>query len=134
MPQTTIVSNDIVRELNLVPSQTTIEVQDASLVYDEPDADWRYNPETIINQYRNRLFSVLGRLIEIVIPFASFAFGLWWDKVRGRSVVNQPKRAIRLREILTKLGPAYIKIGQALSTRPDLVSPTYLAELSTLQE
>jgi predicted unusual protein kinase regulating ubiquinone biosynthesis (AarF/ABC1/UbiB family) len=36
--------------------------------------------------------------------------------------------------MLTQLGPTYIKIGQALSTRPDLVPPTYLAELTTLQD
>ncbi|MFO0140899.1 MAG: ABC1 kinase family protein, partial [Aphanizomenon sp.] len=34
----------------------------------------------------------------------------------------------------TKLGPAYIKIGQALSTRPDLVPPIYLEELTRLQD
>jgi len=34
----------------------------------------------------------------------------------GRTVENQRRRAIQLRELLTQLGPAYIKIGQALST------------------
>jgi predicted unusual protein kinase regulating ubiquinone biosynthesis (AarF/ABC1/UbiB family) len=136
MPQTTIVSNNSLKqELDVVSSQTTIEVQDAELiVYDEPDADWRYNPDKITARYRYRPFSVLGRLIAIIIPFAAFAFGNWWDKFRGKSVSNQQKRAIQLRKILTKLGPAYIKIGQALSTRPDLVPPTYLAELSSLQD
>jgi predicted unusual protein kinase regulating ubiquinone biosynthesis (AarF/ABC1/UbiB family) len=134
MPQSTIASYQSLQELELIPSQATIEVEDASLVYDEPDADWRYNPDKIHDQYGNRPFSVLGRLIEIIIPFAAFALGNWWDKVRNKSVVNQPKRAAQLREILTKLGPAYIKIGQALSTRPDLVPPSYLAELSTLQD
>jgi len=36
--------------------------------------------------------------------------------------------------MLTNLGPAYIKIGQALSTRPDLVPPVYLDELTRLQD
>jgi predicted unusual protein kinase regulating ubiquinone biosynthesis (AarF/ABC1/UbiB family) len=134
MPQSTIASHQSLQELELIPSQATIEVEDASLVYDEPDADWRYNPDKITDRYRNRPFSVLGRLIEIIIPFAAFALGNWWDKVRNKAVVNQPKRAAQLRQILTKLGPAYIKIGQALSTRPDLVPPSYLAELSTLQD
>ncbi|MFW6296518.1 MAG: ABC1 kinase family protein, partial [Halothece sp.] len=47
---------------------------------------------------------------------------------------NEQKRAIELREILTELGPTYIKIGQALSTRPDLVPPIYLEELAQLQD
>ncbi|MFO5474574.1 MAG: ABC1 kinase family protein, partial [Dolichospermum sp.] len=47
---------------------------------------------------------------------------------------NEQRRAIQLRKLLTKLGPAYIKIGQALSTRPDLVPPVYLEELTKLQD
>jgi predicted unusual protein kinase regulating ubiquinone biosynthesis (AarF/ABC1/UbiB family) len=49
-------------------------------------------------------------------------------------VKNDRRRAVQLRELLTKLGPAYIKIGQALSTRPDLVPPIYLEELTKLQD
>lgn len=56
------------------------------------------------------------------------------DKITGNATKNEPKRAIRLREILTNLGPAFIKVGQALSTRPDLASPTYLEELTKLQD
>lgn len=38
-----------------------------------------------------------------------------------------------LRNILTDLGPVYIKLGQLLSTRPDLLSPDYIESLSQLQ-
>lgn len=38
-----------------------------------------------------------------------------------------------LRNILVELGPVYVKLGQLLSTRPDLLSPDYLDELSKLQ-
>lgn len=51
----------------------------------------------------------------------------------GKYEKNELKRAVKLRKILTKLG-AYIKIGQALSTRPDLVPPKYLDELTRLQD
>jgi len=49
---------------------------------------------------------------------------------------NQPadERAVALRERLVELGPAYIKLGQVLSTRPDLVSPAYVKELEHLQD
>lgn len=41
-------------------------------------------------------------------------------------------RAIELREIVTSLGPAYIKLGQALSIRPDILSPAAMTELQKL--
>ena len=41
---------------------------------------------------------------------------------------------MQLRDLLTELGPAFIKIGQAMSTRPDLVPPIFLEELSKLQD
>jgi predicted unusual protein kinase regulating ubiquinone biosynthesis (AarF/ABC1/UbiB family) len=44
------------------------------------------------------------------------------------------RRAIQLRELLTRLGPAYIKIGQALSTRPDLLPSVFVEELTKLQD
>ncbi|HIK18556.1 MAG TPA: AarF/ABC1/UbiB kinase family protein [Leptolyngbyaceae cyanobacterium M33_DOE_097] len=38
-----------------------------------------------------------------------------------------------LRNILVELGPVYVKLGQVLSTRPDLLPAAYIDELSTLQ-
>jgi predicted unusual protein kinase regulating ubiquinone biosynthesis (AarF/ABC1/UbiB family) len=103
-------------------------------VSDESDESWHYNPERINEYYDKRPFQALGRLCTIVLAFASFLVGLWWDKLTGQSEQKQTWRAIRLREILTQLGPAYIKVGQALSTRPDLVAPLYLKELTKLQD
>ncbi|PSB32532.1 ABC1 kinase family protein [Chlorogloea sp. CCALA 695] len=94
----------------------------------------RYNPETIAAHYKKKPLEVFGRIFKVIFPSVSFALGVWWDKKRGVSDRNEPKRAVQLKELLTKLGPAYIKIGQALSTRPDLVSPAYLEELTRLQD
>lgn len=44
------------------------------------------------------------------------------------------KPAEHLRLALEELGPTFIKLGQILSTRPDLIPPSYLAELSRLQD
>ncbi|MDJ0634519.1 MAG: AarF/ABC1/UbiB kinase family protein [Xenococcaceae cyanobacterium MO_188.B29] len=137
MSQTTIRNTDYYsQELSKFPSQSPQQhyQSQANAVEEETDTDWRYNPEKIIAYYRYRLFQVIGRLINIVIPFVLLALALWRDKITNKSIVNSRKRAARLREILTKLGPAYIKVGQALSTRPDLVSPTYLEELTKLQD
>jgi predicted unusual protein kinase regulating ubiquinone biosynthesis (AarF/ABC1/UbiB family) len=94
----------------------------------------RYDPEVIAACYRGRPVQVWGRILSVFWTFLGFMGGLWWDRSFGQIERNQPKRAARLREILTDLGPAYIKIGQALSTRPDLVPPLYLEELTLLQD
>lgn len=108
--------------------------EDLGPISDVSPDSWRYNPETITEFYQQRPFQVLARLITILFPVISFYFTNWWDSLWGNSAKNEKKQAIKLKQILTKLGPAYIKIGQALSTRPDLVSPAYLQELTTLQD
>ena len=131
MPQETILSRT---DTITVPSQAIDTYADTELAYDEPNADWRYNPETNNARYRRRPFAVFARLVAILFPFTRFALGAWWDNFTGNSIIKQKKRARQLIRILTKLGPAYIKIGQALSTRPDVVPPSYLEELTTLQD
>ncbi|XP_074560730.1 uncharacterized protein LOC141816906 [Curcuma longa] len=44
------------------------------------------------------------------------------------------KRAVKFREALIRLGPFYIKLGQALSTRSDILPSAYCQELSKLQD
>ncbi|XP_025800676.1 uncharacterized protein LOC112880332 isoform X2 [Panicum hallii] len=44
------------------------------------------------------------------------------------------KRAEKFRETLIRLGPFYIKLGQALSTRPDILPSAYCQELAKLQD
>ena len=48
------------------------------------------------------------------------------DAATGRLAANEAKRAVQLRRVLADLGPAFIKVGQALSARPDLLPQTYL--------
>ncbi|WP_026104228.1 AarF/ABC1/UbiB kinase family protein [Anabaena sp. PCC 7108] len=93
-----------------------------------------YNPEEIRAHYENKPWQVFRRILAVLQPILSFVLGTWWDKQRGIVVKNDSRRATELRILLTKLGPAYIKIGQALSTRPDLVPPVYLEELTKLQD
>ncbi|EFA72428.1 ABC-1 [Raphidiopsis brookii D9] len=93
-----------------------------------------YDPQQIAAYYQDKLGQVLQRILAVMVPVLSLVFALWWGKRRGIVVENHRPIAIQLRELLTKLGPAYIKIGQALSTRPDLVPPIYLEELTKLQD
>ncbi|KAG5065457.1 hypothetical protein AAZX31_04G057700 [Glycine max] len=49
-------------------------------------------------------------------------------------VQDMGKRAVKFRETLIRLGPFYIKLGQALSTRPDILPTVYCQELAKLQD
>ncbi|MEB3294933.1 MAG: AarF/ABC1/UbiB kinase family protein [Synechococcales bacterium] len=93
-----------------------------------------YDPQAIADYYRSRPWLVMGRTIGIFLPLLSYFLGIWSDSKQGKKITEQRDRAIQLRELLTKLGPAFIKIGQALSTRPDLVPPLFTEELSKLQD
>ncbi|MEM6251440.1 MAG: AarF/ABC1/UbiB kinase family protein [Cyanobacteria bacterium P01_D01_bin.156] len=93
-----------------------------------------YDPDAIARYYSSRPLQILFRLVELVWTFLGFGLGVLWDRQTGNQAQNESKRAVQLREVLTKLGPAYIKIGQALSTRPDLVPPAYMEELVKLQD
>ncbi|MEO0948337.1 MAG: AarF/ABC1/UbiB kinase family protein, partial [Cyanobacteria bacterium J06641_5] len=115
-------------------TRTTTALSGAVNSPDLTAEDWRYDPARIDAYYRNRLPQVVRRLFALLVPTVSFAIGLLLDKFTDAGDRNESKRAVQLRELLTQLGPAYIKIGQALSTRPDLVPPTYLEELSRLQD
>ena len=62
-----------------------------------------------------------------------------WDYMRrlltgGKTAEPQLPTPAVLRNILVDLGPVYVKLGQLLSTRPDLLNPAYIEELSTLQD
>jgi predicted unusual protein kinase regulating ubiquinone biosynthesis (AarF/ABC1/UbiB family) len=93
-----------------------------------------YDPERIRQQYEGQWLKVTQRWMAILVPFTRFVFHRWWDARTGTARANEKSRAIELREMLTNLGPAFIKIGQALSTRPDILSAGFLEELSKLQD
>jgi predicted unusual protein kinase regulating ubiquinone biosynthesis (AarF/ABC1/UbiB family) len=93
-----------------------------------------YDPKAIARYYRFRPWRSFSRAFIIIWLFVRFLLGLKWDEWFNQVEANKSKRAIQLRKLLTRLGPTYIKIGQALSTRPDLVRKDFLEELTKLQD
>lgn len=93
-----------------------------------------YDPQLICRYYRWRLPQVIGRALAILWPFLWFVLCLRWDQLWGHTDRNVGRRSVQLRQLLTDLGPTFIKVGQALSTRPDLVRKDYLEELTQLQD
>jgi ubiquinone biosynthesis protein len=47
---------------------------------------------------------------------------------------NMSSRPVRIRQVLEELGPTYIKLGQILATRPDLIPPEWAEEFKHLQD
>ena len=97
-------------------------------------APLRYDPEASARKFSRDPVRVAARAAEIAQSLSSFAVDVALDYQRGTMEANSRKRAEQLRGKLTRLGPAFVKVGQALSTRPDLLPTQYLEELSTLQD
>jgi len=114
---------------SILPDTITVES-----VADIDDESWRYDYELINAYHDKRPWQVVKRFFSVVFPFLSFSINIWWDRTTNSVERNERKRGSQLRTILTRLGPTYIKIGQALSTRPDLVPPAYIEELTILQD
>src|ERR1700754_3953711 len=60
----------------------------------------------------------------------AFIAGFWWYFLRHDARV----RGVRLRDALESLGPVFVKFGQLLSVRPDLVPEDIADELAKLQD
>ena len=94
----------------------------------------RYNPQAIADYYNKRPWLVIWRALTVIGLFVGLGIGLLLDRSIGHAEINRSARAGQLRDILTQLGPTYIKVGQALSTRPDLIKQDFLEELIKLQD
>jgi ubiquinone biosynthesis protein len=76
----------------------------------------------------------IGRLSEIAQVAVRHGFGYVVDGHRDTSGETGTTRGRHLREMLDELGPTFVKFGQLLSTRPDVVPPDIIIELRSLQD
>ncbi|MGF1481635.1 MAG: ABC1 kinase family protein [Cyanophyceae cyanobacterium] len=83
---------------------------------------------------QRHLASPLARQLQIFGVAVKLLWFIWWDSVAGNSHQQRQRRARWLVKQLLKLGPTFIKIGQALSTRADLIPLEYVQELAHLQD
>jgi len=89
----------------------------------------------------------MGRLSEIAQVAVRHGFGYFFERHKltdilpwtarveaGAESAGGSERGRHLREMLDELGPTFVKFGQLLSTRPDVVPPDIVAELRGLQD
>lgn len=79
-------------------------------------------------------FSLAHPLCQIATTLGVFLGKVARDYATGQLEKHMESRAIELRRTLASLGPSFVKIGQGLSSRPDLLPRVYLEQLSSLQD
>ena len=110
------------------PSSTSDFLEAAGLL--------EYDPAAITRIYAGHPQRLLRRLWQTLVPIGLYLLGVGFDWLSQR-LKNPDHARARAREaadLVASLGPAFIKAGQALSTRPDIVPPLLLEELAQLQD
>ncbi len=92
-----------------------------------------------------KTYKRIGRYRQVIFVLAKYGFDDIVDRIgpdiisrrllkrRGKKKAEQPT-AERIRLALTELGPTFVKFGQLLSTRPDVIPEEYITELEKLQD
>ncbi len=93
----------------------------------------RYDPGRDLRWLLLRPWIAIPRLIQVLWSLGGLVLVLLLQGGSSDSAVQQ-RLARRILNTLTGLGPCFIKVGQALSTRPDLVRRDWLEELTRLQD
>jgi predicted unusual protein kinase regulating ubiquinone biosynthesis (AarF/ABC1/UbiB family)/nucleotide-binding universal stress UspA family protein len=91
---------------------------------DRPDGD----PTT------GRLLGRAARIARVMARYGLPSPRGWGGGPSGSREGSAQAAASRLRDALEELGPTFAKLGQILSTRPDLLPPAFIEQLSTLQD
>ncbi|XP_068657200.1 protein ACTIVITY OF BC1 COMPLEX KINASE 1, chloroplastic [Aristolochia californica] len=97
----------------------------------------KYTPETVrdkVLESQGAILSLIDRGVEIVWNLGLYWSGLVYDYLVGRDQEVVPYRARQLRNLLCDLGPSFIKAGQVLANRPDIIREDYMNELCILQD
>ncbi|CAM0901911.1 unnamed protein product [Alopecurus aequalis] len=93
-----------------------------------------YDIDGIASVYSRRPLLVLRRSLQIGASFGRWFALRYLDTVNERADDMFEIRAAQLRRILLELGPTFVKIAQAVSSRADVIPPAYLDQLSLLQD
>jgi len=99
-----------------------------------------YDVAALRSYYKARPAAYAARALETAFALGPAVVGMLQDRrdtAAGRTdlvAAREPKRAKVAREAIERLGPAYVKVAQVLSTRGDILSPAYVEEVTKLQD
>jgi len=96
-------------------------------------SDSNYSPKGDLIWLLLRPWIFIPRLLYILLTLLFLLIRIFFQS-NSKSKVIQKNLSRYLFDVITDLGPCFIKLGQALSTRPDLVRQDWLTELTNLQD
>ena len=99
--------------------------------YDKLFANGAFDKKRLLRFFRRRPVRVAGRMTRIITVFRRLS--RQW-KSQDDWPMEKRTRAKLLREALSKLGPVFVKGGQTLSQRPDLIGEEAADALKSLQQ
>jgi len=102
--------------------------------HSEPYPQRAYDPSAARAFYLRRPLEVGARAAAIALRSLGFLLTLLADSVNGKLGAKADLRATSLVELLTSLGPTFIKAGQSASIRTDLLPEAYIRALTKLQD
>jgi aarF domain-containing kinase len=94
----------------------------------------RYDGPWIESYWQRRPLRLLQRFVDVGLRVGSYSVALELDKLLGREEAMTPQRASEAKELITDLGPAFVKIVQVWASRPDVLPEAYQKELEKLLE
>ena len=100
----------------------------------DPFPEGKYDPSAARRYFLGRPWEAVSRAAEITSLAGRLFFDLWTDELLGRAAALEEQRAREAVQVIITLGPTFVKIGQSLSVRGDLVPAAYIRELTTLQD
>ena len=94
-----------------------------------------YDPEALSSYFAKRPVAVITRVAQVAATAGSWAVQAAVSAYQGKLTPGsegEVATVAALRKVLVSLGPFYIKLGQALSIRPDILSPQAMVQLQQL--
>ncbi|CAG9460317.1 unnamed protein product [Pedinophyceae sp. YPF-701] len=98
------------------------------------DIPQEYTPEGLADYWGRQPVRLAMRSVETMSALLGVYIGIKLDRKLGFEKQNEAMRARQLREAIDSLGPAFVKVAQAISTRGDILSESFYKEIQYLQD
>jgi len=94
----------------------------------------RYDGPWIAEYWKRRPVQLVQRFVDVSLRCGVLSLGLELDKLLGNEKEMEAQRARESKELITDLGPAFVKIVQVWASRPDILPEAYQKEFEQLLE